>query len=152
MHYKLYRLAVHSILTTLDYQPLIDKITGNLIRLEIYERCKAMNIQIYHLEFATDHVHIIHELNPRIPITDLQQNLKGGTSHFVNSQKCTSIRFAWNKGPLCFSLGPGPEVQNAIIALNNHSEFHENISIQQEIAELRKAYPEIKSIEYTIPE
>ncbi len=146
MHYTLYRLAAHSILTTLDFQPIIDQIVGNLLQLEIFERCKAMNIEIYHMEIFYDHVHLIHEINPRIPIIDLQQNIKGGSSHFVNSQKCTAVRFAWNRGPMCFSLGPAPEITKTIKSLENHNNFHEHVTVQQEIAEIRKKYPDMVSV------
>lgn len=140
MRYALNKSTIHSIIPTLDYSPVIDDTIGNLIRIYILEQCNNMNIEIYHLEVMPDHIHLIHQLNPRIRLCDIIQNIKGGSSHFVNSSKLSNIRFAWNPGPINFSLGSKKELESVIHSFENHQSYHQNHSIQEEIASWRERY------------
>ncbi len=143
MRYSITRITIHSILPTLDYEPVIDEVIANLIRHDINARMKSLNVDVYYFGIFPNHVHIIHTINPRMPVCDLIQNIKGGSSHFVNSQKYTNIRFAWNPGPICFSLGSENHIKSAVANMKNHDDYHKHKSLQEEIVEYRKLYPEI---------
>ncbi|PLW96501.1 MAG: hypothetical protein C0593_11300 [Marinilabiliales bacterium] len=146
MRYAHKNITIHSIIPTLDYRPLIDDITERLIRMYIFDQCINMNIDVYHLEFSPNHVHLIHQLNPRIPLCDTIQNIKGGSSHYVNASKLIPSKFAWNPGPIYFSLGNTSTVKEVIKTFENHRLFHQTFSLQEEIAALREKYPALTPI------
>jgi putative transposase len=51
-----------------------------------------------------DHVHALIDLPTAISIEKLVQLLKGSSSHWVNSNKLVTGKFAWGRGYAAFSV------------------------------------------------
>ena len=50
-----------------------------------------------------DHIHILIGLRPKQSISDLMQDVKGGSSKWINDNKFTLGRFEWQEGYGAFS-------------------------------------------------
>ncbi|NCD41646.1 MAG: hypothetical protein EOL88_06085 [Bacteroidia bacterium] len=143
MRYAITRIRVHTILPVIDFLPLIDNQISEFILQSLHERLCALKCNPYSIKILPDHVHIVHELNPKIALCDVVQNIKGGSSHFVHQQESFTRRFAWNNGSICFSLSSSDECNRVISTLSKQEEYHTNTSINNEIIELIRTYPEL---------
>ena len=50
-----------------------------------------------------DHIHVLFGLRPAQSISDLLQDIKGGSSKWINERKLVKGRFSWQEGYGAFS-------------------------------------------------
>ena len=60
-----------------------------------YDCCRANRWYIHELAILPDHIHILLQLPPRIPICDALQSLKGGTSRVIRKEFPELQEFLW---------------------------------------------------------
>ncbi|TNF40546.1 MAG: IS200/IS605 family transposase [Cytophagales bacterium] len=69
-----------------------------------------------------DHVHILIGLRPNQSLSELMQILKASSSKWINEEKLTKSRFAWQEGYGAFSYTKSdvPKVVNYILKQKEH--------------------------------
>ena len=92
----------------------------------IKENAKTKNIHIDFINGYTDHVHCLVSLNDDLSIGKIAQLLKGESSHWINENKLTSSKFAWQNK--FFAIGVGDDgiqtLRNYIANQEAHHKKH----------------------------
>ncbi|MFZ0704941.1 MAG: transposase, partial [Candidatus Korobacteraceae bacterium] len=97
--------------------------------------CKAKQIVLVTAGGTTNHVHLLIDLHPSIPLSKAMQEVKGNSSRWLNE---TQRRFAWQQGYGAFSVSQSQ--RGAVIRyIDNQEEHHRKRSFEEEfVALLRK--------------
>lgn len=78
-----------------------------------------------------DHVHLLIGMRPAQSISTLMQDIKGSSSTWINKNKITKRKFAWQAGYGAFSYGKS-QVKNVIKYIKNQEEHHQKRSFKRE--------------------
>ncbi len=80
---------------------------------------------------VSDHLHIFFGMRPTQSLSDLLQDIKGGSSQWVNDQKITRRKFEWQQGYGAFSYCSS-EVEKVIAYIHNQELHHRKQSFLEE--------------------
>ena len=78
-----------------------------------------------------DHLHAFFGMRPTQSLSDLMQDVKGGSSQWINDQKITRRKFEWQQGYGAFSYCRS-EVMKVIAYIQNQELHHQKQSFLQE--------------------
>jgi len=85
-----------------------------------------------------DHLHILVGMRPTQSVSDLMQDIKGGSSGWINEKKPGNIKFEWQEGYGAFSYGKS-QIPDVIEYIQNQEIRHQRRSFREEyIAFLNK--------------
>jgi len=87
----------------------------------------------------SDHIHILIGLRPTQSISDLMQDIKGGSSKWINLKKFLKIKFEWQEGYGAFSYSKS-QVINIIQYIKNQENHHKAKSLREEYLEILKEF------------
>jgi REP element-mobilizing transposase RayT len=79
----------------------------------------------------SDHVHVLIGLRPSQSISELMQNLKRDSSTWINTEKLTPHRFAWQEGFGAFSYSHS-HIDEVVKYIENQEEHHRKRSFLEE--------------------
>ena len=86
-----------------------------------------------------DHIHILLGLKPSIALADLVQDVKVGSSNFINQKKWIRGEFSWQEGYGAFSYGHSQ--LNAVIRyIQNQEKHHQRSSFRNEYLTLLRKF------------
>ena len=92
-----HRLEYHVVITPkFRKRVLIGKITG-ILKKTIYEGCKMNGWWVSELSIQKDHVHMMIQISPSEPISDVVRKIKGATSRIIREGFPEIIEFIWGK-------------------------------------------------------
>ena len=133
------KVYVHYVWSTKNHLPqLVSDIRFEVFN-HILENARSKNIFIDVINGYTDHVHCLITLNDDLSIGKIAQLIKGESSHWINLNKLTRIKFEWQDEYL--AVGVNDEkikiVRNYII---NQEEHHKKITFQQEYEKFIERY------------
>ena len=78
-----------------------------------------------------DHLHVLFGMRPTQSLSDLLQDIKGGSSKWINQNHFVLGHFSWQEGYGAFSYSKS-QISNVIHYINNQIEHHKNISFLDE--------------------
>jgi len=87
----------------------------------------------------SDHIHILIGLRPTQSISDLMQDIKGGSSKWINLKKFLKIKFEWQEGYGAFSYSKS-QIINIIQYIKNQEIHHKAKSFREEYLEILKEF------------
>jgi len=87
----------------------------------------------------SDHIHILIGLRPSQSISDLMQDIKGGSSKWINLKKFLKIKFEWQEGYGAFSYSKS-QIKNIIHYIKNQENHHKTKSFRIEYLEILKEF------------
>ncbi len=82
-----------------------------------------------------DHVHILFGMRPTQSLSDLMQDVKGGSSKWINGQRFVRGYFQWQEGYGAFSYSKS-QVPNVISYIRNQEDHHHKKTFLEEYREL----------------
>jgi len=86
-----------------------------------------------------DHVHILFGMRPIQSLSDLMQNIKGGSSLWINQKRLVLGKFSWQEGYGVFSYGKS-QISNVIQYIQNQEVHHKRQTFADEYLELLKLF------------
>ena len=86
-----------------------------------------------------DHIHILFGLRPSQSISDLLQDIKGGSSKWINDKRLVQGKFSWQDGYGAFSYRKS-EVPDIIQYIRNQQIHHRKKKFIEEYLELLKEF------------
>jgi REP element-mobilizing transposase RayT len=115
---------------------LTDKIRGDVIS-HIYSNAMTKGIYINQLNGYSDHLHALISMGGTQNISEIMQNIKGESSHWINKNKLTRLKFKWQNDFYCVSIG---ETQSERIRkyIQNQEQHHKKIRWDKELEKLIK--------------
>jgi putative transposase len=84
-----------------------------------------------------DHLHLLFGFRPNQSLSDLLQDIKGGSSRWINDRKMCPAEFRWQEGFGAFAVGV-KDVHKTINYIQKQEEHHRTISFRAEYLEFLK--------------
>lgn len=81
-----------------------------------------------------DHIHILIGVRPHQSISDLMQDVKGGSSKWINEKKFLKGKFEWQQGYGAFSYSKS-HVKDVVHYIQNQEQHHQKKTFLQEYVE-----------------
>ena len=78
-----------------------------------------------------DHVHCLFGINPQKSITDIIKQIKGSSSHFINSNNLITEKFSWQRGFGAFGVSHSV-VDNVYGYIRDQKQHHQKRSFESE--------------------
>jgi len=78
-----------------------------------------------------DHIHILIGMRPTQSISDLMQDVKSGSSGWINEKKFTRSRFEWQEGYGAFYYSKS-HIKNVITYIENQEQHHTKKPFREE--------------------
>lgn len=86
-----------------------------------------------------NHVHIAAGYKPHQLIPDLLQDIKGGSSKWINQKKFVKGKFNWQEGYGAFSFSHS-QLDLVVKYINNQEQHHKKQTFREEYFQLLKKY------------
>lgn len=86
-----------------------------------------------------DHIHVLFGMRPAQSLSDLLQDIKGDSSKWINEQRFTKERFAWQQGYGAFSYSKS-QLPRVIRYIHNQQQHHQKLSFYEEYITLLKQH------------
>ena len=143
MQKTFFKIWIHLVWSTKSREPiLIDKIRKDVF-FHIRETAAEND---YHLDMVNgmeNHLHCLLSLNPKYAISDVVNELKGESSHWINDQNLLKVKFAWQRGLGAFSVSESnvKQVRKYILKQEEH---HRKVTFKQEWESLMEKHNIIK--------
>jgi len=136
---SLIKILVHSVWTTKNRIPYLrDEIRDEVI-YHIRGKAKSSGIFIDHINGYTEHLHALISMGCRQNISEIMQVLKGESSFWINKNKLTKNRFAWQDDYYCVSIGIH-QLDTLRGYIRNQVEHHRKVSLQEELDQIIEEY------------
>ncbi len=130
---------IHAVWSTKSRYPFLTKEIKDKVISHIRENAKKQQIFIDKLNGHTEHLHCLFGLNADITIAKTLQLIKGESSHWINKQKLTNIKFEW--ADEYFAVSVSESLLDKVRAyIEGQEEHHKKITFIQEYEEFIKKY------------
>ncbi|MBP6302651.1 MAG: IS200/IS605 family transposase [Bacteroidia bacterium] len=86
-----------------------------------------------------DHIHILIGVRPHQSISDLMQDVKGGSSKWINEKKFLKGKFEWQQGYGAFSYSKS-HVKDVVHYIQNQERHHQKKTFLQEYVEFLEKF------------
>lgn len=126
-----------------------EKLISETIKLEVenYLINYSKKLDCYPLAIYanSDHVHLLIDILPSVSAEELIKKLKGSSSHFVNQERLTKVKFKWARGYAVFSVSESikNKVKDYIL---NQEEHHRIRSYAEEVEMFLKKHDLTKQV------
>ena len=145
MPHSYYQIWVHLVWSTYLRQPLLTK--G--IRIKVLSNIRHIaNEKGYHIDTINgveDHLHCIVSLKSTQTISKLMQDIKGTSSHWINSNQIMKEYFNWQEGYSAFSIN-FKDIQIVRQYIYNQEKHHAVYSLENEMNQHKGC--KVKKVEF----
>ena len=86
-----------------------------------------------------DHIHILIGVRPHQSISDLMQDVKGGSSKWINEKKFLKGKFEWQQGYGAFSYSKS-HVKDVVHYIQNQEQHHQKKTFLEEYVDFLKKF------------
>ena len=118
---------------------MIDKIWKDELYKYITGIIQKQKHKLIIINGVNDHIHILIGYRPHQSLSDLLQDIKGSSSKWINENKLTKIRFAWQEGYGAFSYSHS-HLSKVISYITNQEQHHKKITFMNEYRSFLKSY------------
>ena len=133
------KVYVHYVWSTKNRIPFLNENIRQDVFKHIRENAREKNIYIDFINGYTDHVHCLISLNDDLSIGKIAQLLKGESSHWINKNKLTKEKFAWQDEYLAIGICDDKiDIVRDYIA--NQGEHHKKVTFAQEYNQFIERY------------
>jgi putative transposase len=125
------QVYLHFVFAVKNRQSLVPK--GHKEELQKYFTGLVENrkIKMLAINCMPDHTHIFVGFKPVISMSDFVKEIKVESNEFVNKQKWTGYRFAWQEGYGVFSYSHS-HIGSVIKYVLNQEEHHRHVTFKEE--------------------
>lgn len=118
---------------------MIDKIWKDELYKYITGIIQKQKHKLVIINGVNDHIHILLGYRPHQSLSDLLQDIKGSSSKWINENKLTKIKFAWQEGYGAFSYSHS-HLSKVISYIKNQEQHHKKITFMNEYRSFLKSY------------
>ena len=86
-----------------------------------------------------DHIHVLFGMRPAQSLSELMQDIKGGSSKWINEKRFVRPKFTWQEGYGAFSYGKS-QVDNVVKYIQQQEHHHKKRNFAEEYLELLKLF------------
>ena len=133
------KVWIHLVWTTKNRYPFLTDEIRQQVFQHIRENAKAKGIFLDFINGHRDHIHILISLGTEQTISGIVKLLKGESSHWINQNDLTPIKFQWQHE--YFAVGVGESVlERTRDYIKNQEEHHRRKPFETEFDAMLKVY------------
>ncbi len=144
MPHSFNKIWLHAIWATKERKPFILSKVESKVYSFMRNQLKEMDCPVRIINGMPDHVHCLFLLNPQKSVSDIIKQVKGSTSHFINTQDFLTEKFAWQTGYATYSVSES-QLEKVFHYINNQKQHHSKKSFQDEY----EAFLKLNDLEIT---
>ena len=133
------QLYIHFVFATETRYGMIRRDIQDELNTYIAGIIKDMGCFLQCIGGMEDHIHILVGLNPTMSASELVQQVKAGSSKFINKKGWIAGRFNWQEGFGAFSVSQS-QLEQVRHYINNQEEHHRGQSFTAEYETLLQRY------------
>jgi putative transposase len=133
------RVWIHFIWSTKKREKYINKDLKEKLLEHIKKNCKEKEIWLDAVNCASDHIHLLISLGAEQNISKVVGMIKGESSHWINENKLTKIKFEWQTEYMGISVSES-NVEKVRQYILNQEEHHRRKSFLDEYDGFMKKY------------
>jgi putative transposase len=140
MSHSLTKIWIHAVFGTKERAPLIHQSFEEKLHEHIKHHLEDdFNCRVRVINGTADHTHLLFLLDPSHAVKDIMKNVKGESSHWVNQENLTKVKFVWQVGYGAFSVSES-NVDNVEQYIRNQKEHHKKITFMEEYEEFMRKH------------
>ena len=128
---------VHVVWPTKNRYPYLTKSIRDKLIYHIIENADEKGVHVNFINGYDDHLHLLISMNANQSIGEIVHCIKGESSHWINKNNITEVKFAWQPEYYAAAMG-----QQQIEIVRNYikcqEEHHRNKTFDEEIEEFIK--------------
>ncbi|MPM02433.1 hypothetical protein SDC9_48682 [bioreactor metagenome] len=128
------RIWIHAIWSTKDRRKIILNSFEYELHSFMYQQFRECGCPVRIINGVDNHIHCLFLLNPQKSISDVIKQVKGSTSHFINSKNLSPVKFSWQNGFASFSVSDSV-VDNIARYIENQKRHHNKKSFNTELTD-----------------
>ncbi len=133
------RVWVHMIFSTKNRVPMINPEHEGKIYDHMQEQLNKLGCLPIRINGMPDHVHLLFLLSHTKTIADIAKQVKGNTSHWINTNNLCSQKFAWQDGVRVFGVSESM-VARTKNYIDNQKRHHSKLTHAQECEQLMQEF------------
>jgi len=137
MSYSFNKVWIHAVWSTKERRPLISSKIEMLVHEYMNNQFKLLGCDAKTINGSDDHVHCLFILSLEKSLAEVMKQVKGSTSHFINSTGLSADKFAWQTGYAAFTVSED-EIEKLADYINTQKKHHANESFADEFRRLLK--------------
>jgi putative transposase len=137
------KVWIHFVWITKNREPLLEKQVRYKILDHIRDNAKEKDIHIDFINAYLEHVHCLVSLKSSQSIDKIIQLLKGESSHWINKNNLTPVKFEWQNEYFAVSVSES-SLDKVREYIKNQENHHKKKSFCQEYDEFIKKYGFVK--------
>ena len=145
MNIEYRNLYTHFVLSALHRQPIIPEKNRPGIEKCITGIVNNHDSKLYAIYANPEHIHFLISRSPKISEEDLATIIAESSEKFINQNKLSIAKFAWQKSASAFSVSKS-DVDKVCKYILNQAEHHRKVSFEEEYSSFIKYYR--KTIKY----
>ena len=140
-----WRLYYHVVWGTKNRHPTLEGEIGETAERSIMAECRNQGLIFYALGMMPEHVHLVVGIPPRLAISDVMKQLKGSSSHLINSTKGTKSWFGWQNeyGIMSFGERSLDQIVTYVLHQREHHLTGELIPVFERLESEKPAGPQV---------
>lgn len=133
------QIHIHSIFAVAKREGLILKQWKDDLYKYITGIIQSHDHKLLAINGMPDHVHVFFGMRPVQSLSDLMQDVKAGSSKWINDRSMAKGRFEWQQGYGAFSYSKS-QVDTVIAYIQNQEAHHEKKTFLEEYRDFLKAF------------
>ncbi len=126
------KIYIHLIFSTKEQEPLLQPDIEEELKNFIGDIAKENGINLLIMNGTRNHQHLLLVIPPAMPISKVVQQIKGGSSKWLNQNFFEDSTFRWQRGYSAFSVNESM-VPATIKYINNQKEHHTDLTYEHEL-------------------
>ena len=139
MAQSLTKITVHIVFSTKNRQPILSTAIRNDLFAYIVGILNSLDCVTLSINGTEDHVHILTVMAKTISLSKMMQDVKGGSSRWLNAQTTIAEPFAWQAGYGAFSVSES-QISKVVDYIAGQEEHHRTTTFQDELISLLKKH------------
>lgn len=134
-----YQSIHHIIFSTLEAENTLKQNGQRVLFKYIWELLKNKNCELYRINGTSNHLHLVVNISPFIPLDALVKDVKQNTADFIGESMLFADFAGWQEGYAAFSHS-FKEKTELINYVKKQPKIHENQTLNEEINQLKKIH------------
>jgi REP element-mobilizing transposase RayT len=139
MSHSYNKIWLHVVFSTKDRKPFITNQVEQKLHELLKEQLKEMECTVKIINGMYDHIHLLFLQNPQKVVSDIIKQIKGSSSHWINSGNLINEKFAWQTGYAAFSVSES-QIEKVYNYILNQKEHHSKKAFTEEYEEFIKVH------------
>ncbi len=133
------QIHIHAVFAVQNRECIIKKEWKDELYKYISGIVKNNNHKLLAINGMQDHIHILVGMRPAQSLSDLMQDIKGGSSKWINDKRFVRGKFSWQEGYGAFAYNKST-LPVVISYIEKQEEHHGKKSFREEYKELLKEF------------